>query len=160
LTVFAWRIATDTPDYIADDLTGEGARRSGGRWNRVGTPMVYASGSIALAGLETIVHLGAGDVPLNRHLVQIEIPDEVWTAAVQFDAQTNVGWDAIPAGKVSLDAGERWSTSRSSALLVVPSVIVTEERNILINPLHPDATRIRAKKLRRWIYDARLRKDA
>src|SRR5437763_13633524 len=74
LTVFAWRIAPDTPDYTADDLTGEGARQSGGRWNRVGTPMVYASGSIELACLETIVHLRAGDLPLNRYLVQIELP--------------------------------------------------------------------------------------
>jgi RES domain-containing protein len=159
LTVFAWRIAPDTPDYTADDLIGDGARQSGGRWNRVGTPMVYASGSIALACLETIVHLRAGDLPLNRYLVQIEIPDDVWAAAVQFDAPTNVGWDAIPAGKVSVHAGETWSTSRSSTLLVVPSVIVTEERNILINPLHAGAGRIRAKKLRRWIYDARLWKD-
>ena len=78
---------------------------------------------------------------------------------MQFDAHTNVGWDAIPAGRVSLDAGETWSNSRSSALLVVPSVIVTEERNILINPLHADATRIRAKKLRRWLYDASLWRD-
>ena len=154
--MFAWRIAPDTPDYTADDLTGEGARQSGGRWNRIGTPMVYASSSIALASLETIVHLRAGDLPLNRYLVQIAIPDDVWAAAVQFDRHTNVDWDAIPAGKVSLDAGEAWSTSRSSALLVVPSVIVIEERNILINPLHADAARIRAKKLRRWLYDARL----
>src|SRR5207249_2295420 len=141
-----WRSFCDQPTNANSRRTTFRRRCAtvGRRWNRAGTPMVYASGSIALACLETIVHLGAGDLPLNRHLVQIEIPDEVWTAAVQFDAQTNVGWDAIRAGKVSLDAGESWSTSRSSALLVVPSVIVTEERNILINPLHPDATRIRA----------------
>lgn len=160
MTVSVWRIATDTPDYTADDLTGEGARLSGGRWNRVDTPMLYASGSIALACLETVVHLGANDLPLNRYLVQIDIPDAVWAAASQLDTRTHVGWDAIPVGKVSLEAGESWAATRSSALFLVPSVIVPEEPNILISPVHVDAAHIQARKLRRWTYDARLRKGA
>jgi RES domain-containing protein len=159
LTVAIWRIATDTPDYTADDLTGEGARQSGGRWNRLGTPMVYAASSISLACLETVVHLGTHDLPLNRYLVRVEVPDDVWSVAAQFDAR-NVGWDAVPAGKVSLDAGEVWAASRSSALLIVPSVIIPEETNILINPRHKDARRIIARKIRRWTYDARLGQDA
>lgn len=160
MSVSVWRIATDTPDYAADDLSGEGARRSGGRWNRAGTAMLYASGSIALACLETLIHLGADDLPLNRYLVRIEIPDAVWSAAARFDAEANVGWDAIPEGKVSLDAGEIWSASRRSALLFVPSVIVPEEPNILLNPLHADAASIKPRKIRRWTYDARLQKAA
>ena len=160
MTVSVWRIATDTPDYTADDLGGEGAKRSGGRWNRAGTPVLYASGSIALACLETVVHLGADDLPLNRYLVRIDIPDVVWAAASRLDARRHVGWDAIPVGKISLNAGETWAGSRSSALFVVPSAIVPEESNILISPLHADAARIRAHKLRRWTYDARLRKGA
>lgn len=160
MTVSVWRIATDTPDYAADSLTGEGARLSGGRWNRVGTPMLYASGSIALACLETVVHLGADDLPLNRYLVQIDIPDAVWAAASQLAAGKYVGWDAIPVGKTSLDAGETWVASRSTALFVVPSVIVPEEPNILISPLHADMAHMRARKVRHWTYDARLRKGA
>jgi RES domain-containing protein len=145
LTISIWRIATDIPEYAAGDITGEGARRSGGRWNRVGTPMVYAANSIALACLETLVHLNASDLPLNRYLVEIEMPEEMWAAASQLDPRRRVGWDSIPAGKASLDAGETWSTSRSSALLIVPSVIVPEESNILISPLHADVARIRAR---------------
>ena len=91
MTVSVWRIATDAPDYTADDLSGEGASRSGGRWNRVGTPVLYASGSIALACLETVVHLRADDLPLNRYLVQIDIPDAVWKAASHLDARMNLG---------------------------------------------------------------------
>jgi RES domain-containing protein len=138
-------------------LSGEGARRSGGRWNRAGTPLVYTSGSIALACLETLAHLAAGDLPLNRYLVRIEVPDAIWKAAKIFDTENHVGWDAIPTGRVSLDAGNAWAAARTSALLMVPSVIVPEERNVLINPAHPDAARLRAKKLRRWTYDPRLR---
>lgn len=157
MTVLVWRIGTDTPDYGADDLSGEGARRTGGRWNRPGTPMVYTSGSISLACLETVVHLAAGDLPLNRDLVSIEVPDDVWRAATILKPRDDVGWDAIPAGMVSLDAGSQWAAPKTSALLLVPSVIVPEESNILINPAHPEVARIQAKKLRRWTYDARLR---
>lgn len=157
MTVSVWRIGTDTPDYGADDLSGEGARRTGGRWNRAGTPMIYTSSTIALACLETVVHLVAGDLPLNRYLVSIQVPDAVWRTATLLKPKGHVGWDAIPPGLVSLEAGNHWAAAGVSALLLVPSVIVPEESNILINPAHPDAAGIQAKKLRRWTYDSRLR---
>ncbi len=119
--------------------------------------MIYASSSIALACLETIVHLAAGDLPLNRYLVSVEIPDDVWKTATILKPKDHVGWDAVPAGLTSLQAGNKWATARISALLLAPSVIVPEENNVLINPAHPAAARIKAKKLRRWTYDARLR---
>ncbi|MBM3556502.1 MAG: RES domain-containing protein [Alphaproteobacteria bacterium] len=153
----AWRIGTDAPDYTADDLTGVGAELTGGRWNRKGTRMVYAASSPALACLETIVHLNAGDLPLNRYLVQLDIPDRLIKAAFWFDPITHVGWDAIPAGQVSLDAGERWVKGGASAVMIVPSVIVLEEVNYLINPKHADARKISTKKIRKWAYDMRLR---
>jgi RES domain-containing protein len=153
--VILWRIATDTPDYTADDLSGAGAKISGARWNRPGNAMLYCGATIALAALETFVHLKAGGLPLNRYLVAIDVPDEVWARAHDLRAPP-VGWDAIPAGAVSLNAGDAWLKANTSALLVVPSVIVPEERNVLINPQHPDARRLAARKLRKWTYDARL----
>lgn len=66
-----WRIAADTKDYPADDLTGKGAEITGGRWNQKGTAMLYTATSRALAGLETFVHLNSGGLPLNRYLVAI-----------------------------------------------------------------------------------------
>lgn len=159
--VSVWRIATDTPDYTADDLSGTGAKFSGGRWNRKGVPMVYASSSVALACLETLVHLGPIPLPLNRYLVQIDIPDAVFAIRQLFEdlapPARRVGWDAEPAGRVSLTLGTEWATGRTSAVLDIPSVIVAEERNILINPAHPDAASITATKLRRFRYDERLR---
>lgn len=98
-----WRIATDTPDHTADDLSGQGAERAGGRWNARGTPLVYASSSRALACLETVVHLGGGlALPLNRYLVCIELPPDVWAARTVFDVAVQVGWDALPPGRVSI----------------------------------------------------------
>jgi RES domain-containing protein len=152
-----WRIGTDAPTYTADDLTGAGAELTGGRWNRKGTPMLYVASSRALACLETVVHLNVGDLPLNRYLVEIGIPDDLVKAAVRFDPITHVGWDAIPEGMVSMDAGEAWVRSGASALMIVPSVIVPEEMNFLINPKHAEAKTINASKLRKWTDDMRLR---
>ena len=104
-----------------------------------------------------MVHLAVGDLPLNRYLVYVEVPDELWSAAIIFNPRDHVGWDAIPAGMVSLDAGDSWAKAMTSALMLAPSVIVPEEVNILINPAHRGTGQIRANKVRRWTYDARLR---
>lgn len=156
----AWRIGADTPDYTADDLTGTGAMVTGGRWNRKGNAMVYSASTRALACLETAVHLGTGGLPLNRYLVCISIPDDVWAKRETLtDKTAAVGWDALPAGKVSLDAGDKWLSGGASAVFEVPSIIVPEELNILINPAHPDAARITATKVRKWLYDTRIGKS-
>ncbi len=154
-----WRIATDTPSWQADDLSGAGAKATGGRWNEAGIAIVYTSETRALACLETVVHLNAGGLPLNRYLVEITIPDDVWaSASLETPSTLAVGWDAEPAGQVSIRFGTAWARSRRSALLVVPSVIVPEESNVLINPAHADAARIAAAKRRKWLYDPRLAK--
>jgi RES domain-containing protein len=152
-----WRIATDTAGWQADDLSGAGAKATGGRWNKIGIAVVYASESRALACLETIVRLNAGGLPFNRYLVEITIPDDVWqNALVEAPDRLRVGWDAEPAGQVSIRLGTAWVRSGRSALLVVPSVMVAEERNVLINPAHADCGRITTVKQRRWLYDPRL----
>jgi RES domain-containing protein len=156
-----WRIATDTPAYGADDLSGTGAKTTGGRWNEVGAPVLYTSETRAMACLETVVHLNAGGLPFNRYLVALEMPDDVWGEAQRESASSlEVGWDAGPAGLVSIKFGTDWIKSKTSAVLVVPSVIVPEEFNVLINPLHPDSAKITATKIRKWIYDPRLVKAA
>jgi RES domain-containing protein len=152
-----WRIGTDTPTFQADDLTGRGAEISGGRWNRKGAPVLYAAETPALACLETVVHLNAGGLPLNRYLVEIEIPDGVWTSAVKHTTGTlPVGWDSEPPGMMSIDLGTAWLKANTSALMIVPSVIVPEEFNVLVNPRHPDSAGVTARKARKWVYDPRL----
>jgi RES domain-containing protein len=158
VTLCVWRIATDTPDYEAHDMSGSGAKKTGGRWNRKGTPMIYASSSRALACLETVVHLSSGDpLPLNRYLVEVMIPIALWNARTKFDPALHVGWDAEPAGKVSMDWGTNWISGMEAAVAEVPSVIVPEEQNVLINPIHPNAVKLAAKKIRKWSYDHRLK---
>ncbi len=152
-----WRIAADTPDYTADDVSGKGAEFTGGRWNREGTPLLYTSTSRALACLETFAHLNAGaKLPLNRYLVEIDIPDKAWQERAQFGATDFIGWDAEPAGKVSLDWGTEWVRELTTLMAGVPSLIVAEESNVLINPAHPDAAAVTCEKIRKWLFDPRL----
>ncbi|SFU46561.1 RES family NAD+ phosphorylase [Pseudoduganella namucuonensis] len=155
MTQSVWRIAVDAPMYAAADLSGTGAKITGGRWNSPGTPLTYCSTSIALAVLETVVNLGNGGMPFNRFLVRIDVPDAVWAARSFLDPLPG-GWDAVPAGLSSRMAGDAWAAARGSALLLVPSVIVPDEFNVLINPLHADSASITATALKRWICDPRF----
>lgn len=152
MTVALWRIAATAAEYAADDMSGTGARNTGGRWNPIGLAVTYSSENISLTVHEMIVHLRSGSLPLDRYLVRIDVPDDVWAARQVLTPP--VGWDALPAGMVSVQAGESWLVSKASALLVVPSVIVPEESNVLLNPLHPEAGRIVATPLRQWHYDS------
>lgn len=150
-----WRIAKQTRDFPASDLGGGGAATTGGRWNSKGRRVVYASGSIALALLETMAHLGDERHPRNRYLVRVSVPDAVWLRR-RVASSPPVRWDAEPAGIGSIAYGDRWLGARASVLMVVPSVTVPEEENVLINPEHPHARKLRARVVRRIAYDPRL----
>lgn len=155
--VFLWRIAKETPDYAAADLTGGGAKIMGGRWNRKGTPGVYASTSIALAILETLAHLGGNVSIRNAFLVRMMVPSALWAqrATVGVDSLPPA-WLAEPPGIASIAAGENWLRARAHALLLVPSIMVPEEYNVVINPLHPGAVQITARVARQHVYDPRF----
>jgi RES domain-containing protein len=155
MSVPVWRIAVEAPTYSANDLSGTGAKMTGGRWNSKGTPVLYCASNIALATLETVHYLRSGGLPFNRYLVRIDIPHDVWIARKVLDPLPG-GWDAIPAGLSARTAGDDWIAARASALLLVPSVIVPDEFNVLINPQHPDAASLAATTLRRWVYDPRF----
>jgi len=152
--VKVWRIATETRQYAANDLSGAGAAKNPGRWNDVNEPIVYCATSIALAVLETAAHIDIAGFPLNRFVVEIDVPDPVWGAKMQTGAAALPGaWNAIPAGRASVQVGSQWLASNGSAIHLVPSVIVEEEWCALLNPGHPDSAKIRARSLRRFEYD-------
>jgi RES domain-containing protein len=155
MSVRLWRIAVEAPSYAANDLTGAGAKITGGRWNSVGTPLVYSATNIALAVIETVLYIRGGGLPFNRFLVGIDVPDDVWAARVVLDPLPG-GWDAVPSGLASRNAGDAWAASTRSALLLVPSVSVPDEHNVLINPMHSETGSITATTTKRWIYDPRF----
>ena len=152
-----WRIAKETPDYPADDLGGGGPKAVGGRWNRKGTAAVYASTSIALATLETLAHLGGNISIRNAFLVRIHVPPALWAQRrIVSIASLPPAWLAEPPGAASVDFGDAWLRAQAHLLLLVPSIIVPEEYNVVINPAHPSAARLSAIVARQHVYDPRL----
>ena len=98
---------------------------------------MYCAANIALATLETVHSLRNGGLPFNRYLVRIDVPDAVWDAR-QVLGPLPGGWDAIPAGLSARTAGDAWVASRASTLLLVPSVLVPDECNVLSRAAHTD----------------------
>lgn len=154
MSVALWRIARETNRYPANDVSGAVLSEIDSRWASPGASVVYCSTNIALAVLEAVCHIRKSSVPYNRFLVRIDIPKAVWDMRELLDAPA--GWDALPPGTTSIRTGDAWRGSMRSPLLVVPSVIVPEESNVLVNPHHPHARKITATTLRRWIVDPRL----
>ena len=137
-----WRLAREAHSA----LNGEGARMFGGRWNSPGLPAVYCAGSAALAILEVRVHL---DLPLDL------LPEDYRLFAI--DAE-NIDIEDAPSQAVDAPRtfGDEWLASGRSAILKVPSIIIPEEWNALINPLHPQAQGIRLVSQRPFQFDSRL----
>jgi RES domain-containing protein len=148
-----WRIAAETRNYRADDLSGTGGATYPGRWNDYQEPVLYCAPTIAMAVLETAAHVDDAGLPLNRFLIRIEAPDELWARREEIQPDDlPATWAAIPAGQSSVKIGSAWLSSRRSLLLLVPSVIVPEEWTALINPQHARAREISAKVVRAFDY--------
>lgn len=132
-----WRITTSA--FARSAFSGEGARLYGGRWNSEGIPLVYAAASQSLALLEMLVQ----DQPLRAHYVVIEarIPARVAIHRVGIDSLPP-SWRDFGAREDLRAIGAEWARKRATAVLRVPSVIVPDESNYLLNPLHPDFRRI------------------
>lgn len=155
--VALWRIAKHTQEYAATDLSGGGAKITGGRWNSKGVPVVYAATTIALATLETLAHLGDNIAIRNAFLVQVAVPASLWKQrAIITVAELAPTWLAEPYGSTTVALGDAWLQAAKTPLLMVPSVIVPEEYNVLINPAHPAARRGTAGVVRQFVYDPRF----
>jgi RES domain-containing protein len=156
--VILWRIAAETRKYAADDLSGGGAAARPGRWNDSGEPVVYCAPTIAMAVLETTAHIDDAGLPLNKYLVEIAVPDAVWGLRQKVPVVSlPVTWDAVPAGRASVQVGSTWLASFSSPIFLVPSVIVPEEEIALINPRHSESASINATVRRKFQYNVLFR---
>ena len=146
-----WRLARRP---YALDRSGTGARENGGRWNRPGTGVIYAGGTIAMAALERFVHL-AGVIPPDLMLVRIELPDG-HSVLSPSTADLPNDWNLLPPGVASMEFGTRWARENRSLVLYVPSVLVPEERNAVLNPDHPEFDGTRMTIEREFRFDPRM----
>jgi RES domain-containing protein len=137
----AWRICRRP----FADLSGEGARLYGGRWNSPGRPVVYAAEAAALAVLEVRVHLD-----LDWSL----LPADYVLIAIDLSSLAIESLEEAPDDPVAY--GDAWLESRRSAVLSVPSVLVRESRNLLVNVAHPEASRASIASIRSFSFDKRL----
>jgi len=142
----------DRPDP-GEAFSGEGGLHAAGRWNSLGTRMVYASSSVALACLETLAHMRFPRRLEERWLFTIEIPDKF----IEEIANLPNDWDSEPAGATSRAIGDQWVDKERSVALLVPSVIVPMETNALINPRHSAFRLGWVKPPKRFRYDLRLK---
>ena len=153
--ITAWRLAAPEYAQTAEQLmSGEGARRYGGRWNSVGRAAVYLGESLALAGMELLVHLKAERVLETYRKMPVLIPQRL---------VMHVGEDQLPPDwaqpslyPVTQEIGDGWIDHARSAVLQAPSAVIRGETNFIVNPQHADFSAIRTGSISGFRYDPRL----
>ena len=144
--------------YLDATLYGIGASMSEGfRWNSKNTHLVYSAESRSLAILEIAVHLDLSeDLPNDRYYVEIDIPDDI-KITVLISKNLPINWDVKPPTTKTQYIGDDFVKSNVSAVLKVPSCIIQQEFNYLINPHHPDSKRIKVISKDKVLFDERLK---
>jgi RES domain-containing protein len=143
-----WRIS----DF--SELNGEGGLFYSARWHTVGHPIVYLAGSAAGALLEVLVHLELedNDLPRPYNLLKVNVPETVQVE--EFQLPDGDSWKDDE--RMTRAIGDEWLRSGRTALAQVPSAIMPDTRNYLLNPEHPDASRIQIAGITRAEFDSRL----
>jgi len=146
-----WRLVTAR--LATSAFSGEGARLYGGRWNRKGVRMVYTAGSQSLAMLEMLVQ----DEPLRARytMIQATLPKNLKIERITPE-QLPADWRSLAAREQLQAIGTEWARRGSSAVLAVPSAVISAETNYLLNPLHPSFAKIETGEALDFITDFRL----
>lgn len=140
--------------WAATAMDGEGARLNGGRWNPPGLAAVYLAESRALAALEILVHAPREALQLEWRVIAVDVPDEAIKIATT--RQLPDGWRDQPSSPGARRFGSEWLAKAGELAMALPSVIVPQERTLLINPRHPAAARLKAAKAERFVFDPRI----
>jgi RES domain-containing protein len=139
-----WRIS----NYA--DLTGRGGLLATGRWHDQGNPIVYCTDHPSTALLEVLVHVDPDQLPDGFQLLKIYCADDVGITTIR------PGEIDFHDGATTKAAGAQWLGERSTLFLQVPSAVMPEASNILVNPLHADAVDLKIESARRYVLDRRL----
>ena len=146
-----WRISNHA------DLSGEGGLRYSARWHTSGLPIVYLAGSPAGAMIEILVHLELSEdnIPLHYQLLEVSLPDDLVIEELKPETRLHQAeWKLDLACTRSI--GDTWLRARSTAIAKVPSAILPETWNYLLNPLHPRMPDVTIVKSTSALYDPRL----
>jgi RES domain-containing protein len=146
-----WRIVKEK--HVPTAFSGEGAARTGGRWNSRGVAMEYTSASKSLAALETLVHLNP-PVIFRYMIMRIEFSDDLVERLATVVLPRD--WKAEPPPASTKQLGDAWVRESRSAILAAPSVIIPDEVNYMLNPAHADFRKITTGNPQEFSFDPRL----
>ena len=147
--MLVYRIGTSR--YPAND--GAGAATYGGRWNPIGTPLIYAAASRALCALEILA--GSRELADDYISIPIELPSDMMSRTLSI-GDLPEDWNSARHNSSTREIGAAWALSMATAVLVVPSAVLARECNYLINPRHPDFSRITFHPAEPFGFDERL----
>lgn len=147
-----WRICRRR--YAAQAASGEGAGLVGGRWNSRGVRVVYASTSLALAAVETFVNLEPNLQPKDLVSIEGEIPGRLEIGKLDTE-ELAARWHETRDESLRR-FGDQWIRAGRTVALLVPSAAIPGEWNVLLNPAHPDFSKIRFREAQQFEFDARM----
>jgi RES domain-containing protein len=143
-----------TSSAFINDLTGTGAKTFGGRWNSVGCAVLYTSQNLSLAAWEVFVNLPADQLPSDLRMAILEIPDALVVKEI-FEKDLPSDWFQQTSPEILAKIGDQWLKSLETAVLKVPSAVVRSEHNFLLNPAHPEFSRIKITSIAPFVFDPR-----
>jgi RES domain-containing protein len=141
--------------YAKKPPDGEGAYRFGGRWSSTGTRLAYSAGHLSLAMIEYFNHIDPDDPPKDLVSVTAEVPDSIFRISISAK-QLPANWRQSPSPPELAGIGDRFVRDRRAAILIVPSVLAPAESNWLINPQHPEFSKIRLHSIEPFEYHPRF----
>jgi RES domain-containing protein len=139
----------------AGDLSGAGARINGGRWNRIGVECLYTSESRALAVLEYTVNVNIHSIPRALSITTIDLGKLGMRRLVESDLPGD--WKKSPAPASTQHFGTSLLQKASRAILQIPSSIIPEEFNFILNPAHADFKKVTILDISDFVYDVRIK---
>lgn len=148
-----WRLTSAR--YADSAFDGEGARLYGGRWNLEGDAVVYTAEHLSLAILEQLVHLRPQRQLAERVMIPADIPEKLAVRTLETDDLPG-DWRTVEGHRRLKELGREWIDSAQSAVLSVPSAVVPRERNIVLNPNHPDFEHVDIHQPLPFEFDPRL----
>ncbi len=140
--------------YIRD-LSGEGARRFGGRWNKRGVAVIYTSSQESLAALEVLANTPASSLPDDLCAITLILPEAIKIMQIK-SPNLPEGWNQYPSPNYLREAGSEWLISRKSLAMRVPSALIHSEFNILLNPFHKEMSQVKTGEVRSFRFDQRI----
>ena len=144
-----------TSKAFVRDLSGTGASLYGGRWNSKGIRMLYTSGSLSLAALETVVNLSGSKLDQSLYCIELELPDDLLISEAN---NLHKNWNSYPHGSATVQMGNNF-IKKNDLCLKVPSAIIPSEYNFLLNPAHEDFLKVKFLDARPLMLDKRLIKN-